>query len=98
MKITEDKEEGNVIDSNKSHATDGNGCSKGAGDSVNQSECCPSVPEEDGVDETCASVELPPLKKSKSEIGENCCSGETDNGWFHLCQSGLLVHVLVLHQ
>ncbi|KAK1571657.1 hypothetical protein Q3G72_020819 [Acer saccharum] len=80
MKITEDKEEGNAIDSNNSHATDGNGCSKGAGDSVNQSECCPSVPEEDGVDETCASAELPPLKKSKSEIVENCCSGETDNG------------------
>ncbi|KAL5788746.1 hypothetical protein ACOSP7_005695 [Xanthoceras sorbifolium] len=80
MKMTEDKEEGNGVESNHSHATDGNGCSKGAGDSVNQSECCPSVPEENNVDETCASAELRPLKKAKSEIVENCCSGEVDNG------------------
>lgn len=80
--MMKDKEEGDVVDSNNSHATEGNGCSKGVGGSLDESECSPSIPEENNVDKTCE--ELRPLKKAKCEIVENCCSGEVDNGWFFL--------------
>ncbi|KAJ4716658.1 tRNA-dihydrouridine(47) synthase [NAD(P)(+)] [Melia azedarach] len=75
VKMMKDKEEGDVVDSNNSHATEGNGCSKGVGGSLDESECSPSIPEENNVDKTCE--ELRPLKKAKCEIVENCCSGAT---------------------
>ncbi|KAH9696650.1 tRNA-dihydrouridine(47) synthase (NAD(P)(+))-like [Citrus sinensis] len=74
MKVMEDKEQEGVVDSNNSHATNGNGCMKGTGDSVDESECSPCVPEENNI------VNDRPLKKAKSENVENCCSVEGDNG------------------
>ncbi|KAJ0076826.1 hypothetical protein Patl1_36576 [Pistacia atlantica] len=79
MKVVDDKEEGNGIDLKNSHATTENGCTKGGGDSGDESGC-PKMLGEDNVDETCETAKLRPLKKAKSDSTENCCSGEADNG------------------
>lgn len=78
MKVMVDKEQEGGVDSNNSHATNGNGCMKGTGDSVDESECSPCVPEENNI------LNDRPLKKAKSENVEICCSVEGDNGWFYL--------------
>lgn len=79
MTSKDDNEEGNGVDINNCNPSDENGCSKGDGGSIDLSVCIPDHPEEDHVGET--SAELRPLKKSKSEPAENCCSSEVDNGW-----------------
>lgn len=67
MNIVEDKEEGHGIDLKNSNATSGNGCTRGVGDSVDESKC-PNLLEEDNVDGIVILLNINPYRRQDLKV------------------------------